>query len=80
MPFTLQTDALDSGLRSVLTQIQNGEEKVIAFASRSLSRAEQNYSTTMKEAVIFGIEKFHCFIEGRRFTVISDHYSLLWLL
>lgn len=80
-PFVIQTDASETGLGGVLTQIQDGDEKVIAFASRSLSRAERNYSVTEREclAVIFAIDKFRPYIEGTRFKVITDHYSLLWL-
>lgn len=80
-PFTVQTDASDTGLGGVLTQVLDGEEHVIAYASRSLSRAERNYSVTQKEclSVIFCIEKFRPYVEGTRFTVITDHYSLLWL-
>lgn len=80
LKFTIQCDASATGLGSVLTQVQDGVEKVIAFASRSLSRTERNWSTYQRElaAVLFGITKFRPFIEGTRFTVITDHYSLLW--
>lgn len=80
-PFTIQCDASDSGLGGVLTQVLDGKEKVIAYASRSLSRTERNYSVTEREclAVIFSIEKFRPYVEGTKFTVVTDHYSLLWL-
>ena len=80
-PFTLQCDASNTGLGGVLTQTIEGNEHVIAFASRSLSKAERNYSVTEREllALIFSIEKFRPYIEGTKFTVITDHYSLVWL-
>lgn len=80
-PFTVQCDASDTGLGGVLTQVINGEEKVICFASRSLSKAERNYSVTEREclAVIFSIEKFRPYVEGSEFTVVTDHHSLLYL-
>lgn len=48
--------------------------------SRSLPRTERNLSTCQRElaAVVFGISKFRPFIEGVHFTVVTDHYSLLW--
>lgn len=79
--FTIQCDASNVGLGGVLTQVLEGEERVIAYASRTLSRAEKNYGVTEKEllALLFCIEKFRPYIEGVRFKCITDHYSLLWL-
>lgn len=79
--FTIQCDASDVGLGGVLTQELEGEEVAIAFCSRSLSRAERNYSVTQREllSLLFCIEKFRPYVEGTKFRVITDHYSLLWL-
>ncbi|MCG8032791.1 MAG: retroviral-like aspartic protease family protein, partial [Candidatus Thiodiazotropha taylori] len=79
--FILDVDASDIGIGGVLHQIQQGKEKVIAYASRALNRAESNYCITEKEllAVRFFIEYFRQYLLGRRFVVRSDHQSLVWL-
>lgn len=65
----------------MLCQEQDEKERVIAFASRGLSKTERRYSVSEREclAVILAVEKFRPYIEGSRFAVITDHYSLLWL-
>ena len=80
-PFTISCDASGIGIGSVLSQNSDEGEKVIAYASRTLSKSEQKFSATEREclAVIWSIEKFRPYIEGTHFEVITDHHSLLWL-
>ena len=79
--FLLDTDASNVGLGAVLSQMQGDREVVIAYASRSLSNAEQRYDTTKKEllAVMFGLKAYRQYLLGRKFTVRTDHSALQWL-
>ena len=79
--FILDTDASNTGIGAVLSQIQNGEERVVAYASRTLNKHQIKYCTTYKEllAVITFIRQYRHFLWGRHFTVRTDHASLIWL-
>ena len=70
--------ACDSSAVS-LHVMKNGEERPIAFASRTLNAAERNYAQIQKEAlaIVWGVQKFHCFLFGRKFTLVRDHQALL---
>ena len=80
--FILDTDASNTGLGAVLSQIQGEEEKVIAFHSKSLNKSERNYCVTRKEllAVIVAVKTYHHYLCGRQFLVRTDHGALKWLL
>ena len=65
----------------MLSQVQDGVERVIAYASRTLSPAEQNYCVTQKEmlSVVFFSKYFRHYLSGRHCTIRTDHSSLRWL-
>jgi len=52
---------------------------VISYASRALTPVEQRYSQTEREAlaIVFGCEKYHLYLLGSKFTVLTDHKPLL---
>ena len=79
--YVLVTDASDHGIGAVLSQIQNGEEKVIGYASRLYSDAEKRYCVTRKEllAVVFFRKHFWQYLLGKPFLVRTDHFALQWL-
>lgn len=80
-PFVIQADASNVGVGAVLTQMVDEKECVVAYASRTLTQSERKFTVTEKEllAVVFALEKFRCYVEGQRFTVVTDHASLRWL-
>ena len=77
----LDTDASDVGISGVLSQVQDGEERVLSYGSRTLSKSERNYCVTDREllAVRYFVEYYRQYLLGRRFKVRSDHQALVWL-
>ena len=79
--YILDTDASDGQIAGILSQIQDGHERVISFGSRPLGKAERNYCITDKEllAIRHFVEYFRQYLLGRTFLVRSDHQALVWL-
>ena len=67
--------------RAVLSQVQNGVERVLAY-SQTHNRPERQYCATCKEllAVVKGIHHFHVYLYDRPFKIRTDHAALKWLL
>ncbi len=71
----LQTDASDTGLGAVMSQIQEGEEHPVLYISRKLTPAERDYATVEKEAlaVKWAVLELRYYLLGRKFTLVTDH-------
>ena len=86
--FVLSTDASLLGIGAILQQFQpvpdhpdQQELRTLAFASRPLTKSEHNYAATKLEllAVVTFVRRFHQYLVGRRFILLTDHYALQWL-
>ncbi|KAI2645727.1 Retrovirus-related Pol polyprotein from transposon opus [Labeo rohita] len=83
LPYTLHTDASTTGLGAVLYQKQNRQDRVIAYASRGLSQSESRYPAHKLEflALKWAVtEKFHDYLYGNVFTVLTDNNPLRYVL
>lgn len=76
--FLLKTDASGFSIGSVLC---NGNDRPVAYASRVLNKAEQNYCTVEKEllAVVWSVKHFRPYLYGRKFEIFTDHRPLIYL-
>lgn len=81
LPFTSQTDATSTESGAILTQLIEGAQRVIAYASRTMAASERHFTVTGQEclAVILAVRKFRPYLQGYSFLLVTDHNSLRWL-
>lgn len=79
--FVIDTDASNDGIGAVLPQIQNGEEKVIAYGSKTLFKTQRRYCTTYREllAVVMFVKQFKQYLWGRKSLLRTDRSIVLRL-
>ena len=82
-PFILATDAASKvGIGGVLMQEYENGPRPVSYTSRKFTPAEKNYSVTEQEclACLHCIKEFRPYLHGRRFSLLTDHQALKWLL
>ena len=82
-PLKVFCDASPKGLGACMVHVMpTGDERPVAYASRSLSSAEQNYAQIEREAlaIVFAVRRFHQYLYGQTFTLVTDHRPLCKIL
>ncbi|KRY18985.1 Retrovirus-related Pol polyprotein from transposon [Trichinella patagoniensis] len=79
--FTVDVDVRGDGLGAVLSQREGKTERVVAYASRTLTKAARRYCATQKEmlGLVWALREFRPYLYGQRFLVRTDHSCLRWL-
>lgn len=78
LPIVLTCDASPTGIAAIMSHVVDDEEKPIAFASRSLTSSECNYSQLDREAlsIIYSVGHFHNYLYGKEFLLVTDNEAL----
>jgi hypothetical protein len=81
LPYILYTDASAIGFGAILSQVQEGKERVIAYASQTTSEPESRYGATQLElkAVVWATKHFRHYLIGAPFKLVTDHSALKWM-
>jgi hypothetical protein len=78
----VDTDGINFGIGGVLSQVQDGQERVISYYSKTLNKAERNYCMTRRELlpIVRTLEHFHKYLKGQAFQLRTDHSAPTWLM
>ncbi|PFX15936.1 Transposon Ty3-G Gag-Pol polyprotein [Stylophora pistillata] len=81
LPFVLDTDSSTTGVAAVLSQVQDGEERPVAYATKTLTKSQRKWPPTKLEmyALVFGTESFYPCLINKQFVARLDRQSLVWL-
>ncbi len=82
MPYIVDTDASLTAVGGVLSQEQDGVERVIAYASTTLNRAQRSYCVTLRELLAIKycvVDQWQYYLINQEFTLRVDHSALAWL-
>ena len=81
LPFIIQSDASNVGTGSTLSQIFDGEEHPVAYASCAFTDSQRSWSTVEREcyAIVHALKKFDSFIYGREVKIVTDHNPLVFI-
>ena len=81
LPFIVRTDASDAGMGVILLQCVDGEDRIVACASRKWGKYEKNWDVRRKEVFcsLYGCRKFDEYLRGSHFTLETDHKNMLWV-
>ncbi|GJQ75186.1 hypothetical protein Trydic_g9788 [Trypoxylus dichotomus] len=79
--FVITTDSRQYAIGAVLNQCDIGKDLPIAYAIRTLNKAEVNYNTTEREllAIVWAVSNLRPYVYGRHFKIATDHRPLTWL-
>ena len=83
LPVRLYCDASSVGVGACLTHVYpDGTERPVAYASQVLSSSQRNYAQLEREAyaIIFAVKRFHMYLFGRSFVLVTDHQPLCKIL
>ena len=79
-PIKFSCDASPYGVGACLSHVmEDGTDRPVEFATRTLAPAEKNYAHLEKEALvlIYGVRHFHKYLMRRKFTLVTNHRPLL---